>query len=85
MAMLIAGVIVLAVARSAFHEITAATAFGLGAVILGISAVIDRLTDIRDGLRQPATMTFTPEPAATETRPPPKPDPEITWRGRGTR
>lgn len=46
--MVLAGMAVFGVAKSAIHEIQAWLAMGLGAIVFGLGAITSRLTDIRE-------------------------------------
>jgi len=47
-AMVLMGVALFGVSKSAIHEIQAWLAIGLGAIVFGLGAITNRLSDIRD-------------------------------------
>lgn len=86
--MMIAGGLVLLVAKSALHEMTAATGIGLGAVVLALGAVADHLEAIRAHLSARFPLRAVAAPKRQEPLPPEaskKPDLEVSWRSRGSR
>jgi multisubunit Na+/H+ antiporter MnhC subunit len=84
--MMVTGGLVALVAKSAFHEILAATGIGLGAVVLALGVVANYLASILDFLRARFPMTGSEQTTETSpVDPAPKADPVVSWKSRGNR